>query len=293
MDFEPDTPSIYDDNKNASKQICLFTENQTSKLHLAVQRAYPQAEPLPLPPNIDVAESTRFSPLRNRDITSSAISAHHEMSGIDVTLDHKEVKEESISFNDPHLESYDRQTAVNLSSVMQSTVPEPFGGNNKFTHLNMPGGSWGQQTKYLSHELNSAHYTQLRQEVRSDWSQYTETQKGTIGMHSVLNSSLLKPKCLFDHHFLIINKRFISLSSLNANDQAPKAPGESEPKVPEKETAKSKLKKAVKEYGSTVIVFHVGISLASLGMFYGLVSRWVENNKFSHHQTNEIIHNHS
>lgn len=36
---------------------------------------------------------------------------------------------------------------------------------------------------------------------------------------------------------------------------------------------KDKLKRAVKEYGATVIVFHVAISLASLGGFYLLVSR--------------------
>lgn len=40
---------------------------------------------------------------------------------------------------------------------------------------------------------------------------------------------------------------------------------------------KEKLKKAVKEYGSTVIVFHIGISLLSLGLFYALVSRSVLN----------------
>ncbi|KAG5899297.1 hypothetical protein JTB14_029251 [Gonioctena quinquepunctata] len=37
-------------------------------------------------------------------------------------------------------------------------------------------------------------------------------------------------------------------------------------------TRAEKLKKAVKEYGSTVIVFHVGISLMSLGTCYLLVS---------------------
>lgn len=35
---------------------------------------------------------------------------------------------------------------------------------------------------------------------------------------------------------------------------------------------KERLKKAVKEYGSTVIIFHVGISLISLGTCYILVS---------------------
>ena len=33
------------------------------------------------------------------------------------------------------------------------------------------------------------------------------------------------------------------------------------------------LKNAVRDYGSTVIVFHVAISLASLGAFYTAVSR--------------------
>jgi len=149
--------------------------NQSSKLHLAVQREYPKAEQLPLPANINVAETACFSPLRNRDITSSAINAHNEMVGIDVTLDtiNPEMKPEA-RFEDAHLGSYDRQGCVNLSSVMQSTVPEPFGGNQKISHLNMPGGSWGMQTKYLSHELNSSHYTELRQELRQDWSKYDE-----------------------------------------------------------------------------------------------------------------------
>lgn len=251
-------------------------------MHLAVQREYPSAERFPMPANVDANEATRFSPLRNRDITSSEISVHHEIIGIDVTLDQlkPEIKMDSITFNDPHLDSYDRHSSVNLSSVMQSTVPEPVGGNNKFTHLNMPGGSWSQQTKYLSHELNSNHYTQLRQDLRSEWSRYNEEgQKGTsmTGLNSVFTSySLLKPKCLFDHQpFLTINKRFISLSSKNFNEQAQKTSGESEVKPPVKESTQAKLKKAVKEYGSTVIVFHVGISLMSLGLSYVLVSRWV------------------
>merc|ERR1711860_480431 len=37
---------------------------------------------------------------------------------------------------------------------------------------------------------------------------------------------------------------------------------------------REKLKKAVTQYGPTVIIFHVTISLASLGLFYLLVSRY-------------------
>lgn len=40
-------------------------------------------------------------------------------------------------------------------------------------------------------------------------------------------------------------------------------------------STKEKLKKAIKEYGSTVIVFHVTISMLSLGSCYLLMSRYV------------------
>ena len=38
---------------------------------------------------------------------------------------------------------------------------------------------------------------------------------------------------------------------------------------------RQRLQRAVKQYGATVVVFHVGISLISLGGFYLAVSRWV------------------
>lgn len=244
-----------------------FSENQSNKLHLAVQRDYPQAAALPLPPNVDPNEAMRFSPLRNRDITASALSVHQEISrDIDVTLEQRsEVKEEKLELHDSHLDSYDRSSPVNLASVMQTLVPEPFSPPKDdllgSSYLSYPGGGWGQQTKYLSHELNASHYTQLRQEMRSDWSSY----KGGI-----FNSSLIPNVCLLHHNSLTINhKRFISLSAVNLNNAQDTS---NEPK-PEKESGAVRLKKAVKEYGTTVIVFHVGISLISLGLFYTLVSR--------------------
>lgn len=45
-------------------------------------------------------------------------------------------------------------------------------------------------------------------------------------------------------------------------------------------SAKEKLKNAVKDYGATVIVFHVSISLMSLGICYVLVSRYIFYIKF-------------
>lgn len=43
---------------------------------------------------------------------------------------------------------------------------------------------------------------------------------------------------------------------------------------------RERLKKAVKEYGSTVIVFHISISLMSLGGFYLAVSRWLAKHTY-------------
>ncbi|XP_044267947.1 protein FAM210B, mitochondrial-like [Tribolium madens] len=45
-----------------------------------------------------------------------------------------------------------------------------------------------------------------------------------------------------------------------------------QPENPAPTSVRQKLQKAVAEYGSTVIVFHVGISLVSLGVCYVLVS---------------------
>lgn len=245
-----------------------FTANSSNKMHLAVQRDYPKAAQLPIPPNIDSTEVSRFSPMRNREINGSVI---------DVTLDNSSlVSETNLEpiFQDAHLENYDRNSVVNLSVVMQTNVPEPFGGMNKFCHLNLPGGAWPQQTKYLSHELQSAHYTNLRQEIRQDWNSYdaSHQNKGTSGMLTKFDFKTVLLKTCFNEHYFFINKRFISLNTKNFNDTASST--EKSPQQPqEKETNKSKLKKAVKEYGSTVIVFHVGISLMSLGLCYGLVSR--------------------
>ena len=50
-------------------------------------------------------------------------------------------------------------------------------------------------------------------------------------------------------------------------------PEETSKDVGDKQDKVALLKQAVKDYGSTVIVFHVGISLVSLGFFYAIVSR--------------------
>ena len=63
------------------------------------------------------------------------------------------------------------------------------------------------------------------------------------------------------------------------NSQSNSIPSTPPPSNPASETVeilsqKEKLKRAVKDYGGTVIVFHVGISLMSLGGFYVAVTRY-------------------
>lgn len=256
--------------------------NAPKKLHVTVQKEYPQVARLPLPPNIDANETTRFSPQRTRDISGTEICLHQSLSlnqafAIDVTCD---------SSADPHLGSYDCMGSVNLYSAMQSNVPEPFGGSNKFSHLNMPGGQWSQTSKFMAEDLQSAHYTNLRQAVRVDWNNKQGTFAGSLTHFAEItpappNSFVPKRHfsvCVAASSSSTTNKeRFGCLRAFSTQNQPESKHAKEDPTKLAKEEAtistKDKLKRAVKEYGSTVIVFHVSISLASLGLSYALVSR--------------------
>ncbi|KAI8037677.1 hypothetical protein M5D96_009482 [Drosophila gunungcola] len=65
---------------------------------------------------------------------------------------------------------------------MQSNVPTPFGGFNKFSHLNMPGGQWSQEYKFISQNIQNSHYSALRENSRADWATYDQNAiVGRIG----------------------------------------------------------------------------------------------------------------
>ena len=179
--------------------------------------------------------------------------------------------------SDPHMGAYDAHGAVNLNCMMQSMVPEPFGGGHKFSHLNMPGGQWAQNGKFMAQDMQASHYTNLRQQVRSDWD-----KKGPYVM----------AKRSFHQHCLSLAFPTNMQHKVRMFSTAPQKENKAEEKVVEEKQSeaaasatetkaaagqdkKSKLKQAFKEYGSTIVIFHVTISLASLGMFYALVSRYV------------------
>lgn len=230
------------------------------ELHLTVPRSYPTAA-LKLPDNfqdINASEVGCFSPLRSRDICGSFIASHdnHEIienyGKFDITVD-----------SDPHIGPYDCLGAVSLSSTMQSNVPSPFGGQGSI--LGMPGSQWGQGYKYLSDNLNSSHYLNLRNtysralhsaSARPGISRSYHTS--IVSSAGPLTTNLLTSKCL----------HMVSEDSCGKRGMSD-VPAESKPP-----SRAQKLKQAVAAYGSTVIVFHVTISLMSLGGCYLLVSRY-------------------
>ncbi|XP_076325570.1 uncharacterized protein LOC143233327 isoform X2 [Tachypleus tridentatus] len=147
-----------------------------------------------------------------------------------------------------HLEAYEHSGSVSLNSVMQSTVPQPFASSSSKSpsHINMPGGTWSREQKYLSGQRQSTHHSEKT----------------------------------FDH----IRKE--SNSSHTRCQQQPQSEANTVSKgkqeVSEEKTVsqKERLKQAVRDYGSTVVVFHVAISLVSLGGFYTLVKSGVDVGAF-------------
>lgn len=278
-------------------------------IHVSAKCDYPQAEPLPLPVNIDPNESVTFSPQRARDISSTAIATNmwNQRSSIDITIDSTNYSDTQ-PIQDPHVSSYDCRGAVSLNSVMQSNVPNPFGGMHKFTHLNMPGGQWSQSNKFMSHDLQSAHYINLRREVRKNIlneelqqqnaTSSTGREQGIVfrydkaclhgyaftsntawtGTHSFACTNLYARN--FNKNPSTISCRAFSTEKKDTPKSDVENSGESNKQEAHEEkavalTPRAKLKNAIRDYGSTVLVFHIAISLVSLGIFYQLVSRYV------------------
>lgn len=207
------------------------------------------AELLPLPNNIDVAETTRFSPRRNRDISANAILTHRQTEDMSSFQNNFRMNNDSsstvVTNQDRHLQSYDCFGTIRLNSAMQSNVPSPFSsGMDMVTHLNMPRGQLAQESKFMSQNLHNSHYTALRNKARADWSTYDKDATIQNRQH----------------------KRTYCSKAAEANKDA----------APPVLTKKEQLKKAFKEYGSTIVIFHVGISLVSLGSCYFLVNNGID-----------------
>lgn len=204
--FATSKKAILNVNRLATRNISFRQGNDGNKfndvfvsgkqqLHTTTVRPnYAATAVLPIPNNIDAAETTRFSPQRSRDITANVMISQQSQSTewrsrVDITADNTIMSTAAASSStqanntDPHVQSYDCFGAVSLNSAMQSNVPQPFGGMHKFSHLNMPGGQWSQEGKFTSQNLHSSHYRELRDNARSSWVAYN--QDATVDKQAV------------------------------------------------------------------------------------------------------------
>lgn len=60
---------------------------------------------------------------------------------------------------DSRVDSYDCFNTVSLNSSMQTNVPKPFCATGRSTYLNMPGGQWGRDGKYLAEIMKKSIFT--------------------------------------------------------------------------------------------------------------------------------------
>ncbi|XP_051153804.1 uncharacterized protein C18orf19 homolog A-like isoform X2 [Leptopilina boulardi] len=204
--------------------------------HISKVNKYPEAPILRLPMNVSeifANETSRFTPERIRDIYSST--------------DVKQFSNSSKIINlDLHVASYDCFGTVSLNSSMQTNVPKPFNSTGKSNYLNMPGGQWARDEKYIADDMQKSHYKcQLLKQNKKN---------GSFRNSIALNSQ----------------SRNYSTQSNTINPSTAKSSKTEDSNL--KLTTKQKLDILIKDYGKTIIVFHVGISLLSLGGFYFAIS---------------------
>lgn len=245
---------------------------KSQDLHVSATKQYPTVQPLPLPANIEeinAAEMACFSPQRVRDISGPVILSKTVGNFLNDCA--RSYNQQSYPL-DLHVASYDCRGTVSLSSVMQTMVPEPFSKEGHATYLNMPGGQWAQGHKYISRDMHNTHYQNLKQK-----STPKDGDPGTLGSKKLSSKSYcvqgtpvicMKPSRSQNvgHDMSCLQRRPVFMQTkflFSTNTDSSKL------------SRRDKLKRAVKDYGVTVVIFHIGISLLSLGGFYLAVTRYV------------------
>ncbi|KAJ4442170.1 hypothetical protein ANN_12036 [Periplaneta americana] len=239
---------------------------QSQELHLSSVKQYSAIQPLPLPDNIEeinAAEMAVFSPQRERDISGPVILS--KTPGNFLYGCARDYNQQSYPL-DLHVASYDCRGTVSLSSVMQTMVPEPFSKEGRATYLNMPGGQWGQGHKYISRDMHNTHYQALKSAGGDN--------PGTLDRTRLSAKSFCIGNCLQmgANKWPLQNMSCLRTRPVLTHINFPYSTNTDNSNL----SRTDKLKRAVKEYGATVIVFHIGISLISLGGFYLAVTSGVD-----------------
>ncbi|XP_012055915.1 PREDICTED: uncharacterized protein LOC105618994 [Atta cephalotes] len=223
---------------------------QQHLLHLISARYYPDPPTLTLPNNVcDIFanETGRFTPERARDI-----ALYTENGGISVSTTNcsgfPKIRD------DNHVESYDCFGAVSLNGTMQSNVPKPFSSCGKSMHLNMPGGQWSRDDKYIAEDMQRSHYRKL----------------SCTAINAFITSPLLRAT-----YWPIYITRISYSTNTSKDSQKDQAT------MPVAMMSKrEKFRLLLRDYGSTLLVFHITISLISLGGCYMVVISGIDVTPF-------------
>ncbi|XP_078044705.1 uncharacterized protein LOC144474085 [Augochlora pura] len=242
-------------------------QNRMKALHMTSVRRYPDPPTLPLPTNVSeiiASETSRFTPERSRDIAAPVLIYGKGADRTSLCTEQPSKSSERASIpvtcGDSHVDSYDCFGAVNLCSTMQTNVPKPFCSSGKSTHLNMPGGQWARDGKYIAEDMKKSHYRNVR--LPKSILDTSGTASQAI-VASIILQNLYQPNYIF-------SLKYSTQTSEKSKDQQ---------KLTEM-TKREKFKQVARDYGYTVLVFHVGISLISLGACYSAVISGVDLTPF-------------
>ncbi|XP_020279630.1 uncharacterized protein LOC109852669 isoform X2 [Pseudomyrmex gracilis] len=218
-------------------------------LHMTCTRHYPDPPTLTLPSNvcnIFANETGRFTPERARDI------ALYSENGGNAVCPGKSSGFPKIQDNG-HVDSYDCFGAVSLNGTMQSNVPKPFSSSGKSMHLNMPGGQWSRDGKYIAEDMQRSHYRKL-------------SCKATNTLTSTLLQVTYQP--------IHITEMSYSTNASEAQKDAEK--GQLTPQKIAMMSKRDRFRLMLRDYGATLFVFHITISLICLGSCYVVVISGVD-----------------
>ncbi|XP_001606632.2 uncharacterized protein LOC100118386 [Nasonia vitripennis] len=243
------------------------------KLHATVVRRYPEAPRISLPSNVSEifnTETSRFAPERARDLLaplclygSNTIGNSDSAASSNIFGFANSIKMQQL---DSRVESYDCFGSVSLNGSMQTNVPKPFCANGKDTYLNMPGGQWARDSKYLAENMRKSHFKifQMRHAKRSG---------GLDGLYSTRALAASDP-VVRSYSTSVGTKTESKMSAVKPTEEKKDGEGEKaqQKKTPLVLSKRERMQILIKDYGKTIIVFHVGISLISLGIFYTIVS---------------------
>ncbi|KYN02665.1 hypothetical protein ALC62_06464, partial [Cyphomyrmex costatus] len=217
-------------------------------LHLTSARYYPDPPTLTLPNNVcDIFanETGRFTPERARDI-----ALYTENGGTSVSTANcsgfPKIRDDS------HVDSYDCFGAVSLNGTMQSNVPKPFSSCGKSMHLNMPGGQWSRDGKYIAEDMQRSHYRKL-----------------SCATNAFIMNPLLRAT-----YWPIYTTRISYSTDISKTSQKDQAA------VFATKSKRERFRLLLRDYGSTLLIFHITISLISLGGCYTVVISGIDVTPF-------------